>query len=301
MPDTIAIIAQGEMGSAVGGRLRQNGARVLTSLQGRSAASRKRAEQHGLEAIDSDDELVRQADFFLSILPPGDAPVLAERLRGPLTSSQRKPIYVDFNAIAPATASRIGGILAATGCLYLDGGIIGGPPKGTSPGPKFYISGDKANEAERLGVYGLRIVVLDAPTGAASALKMSYAGFTKGITGLASAMIAGSLRAGCGGALRAELLDSQPDLVAWLGRHVPGMPGKAYRWVAEMEEIAAFLHDDPAAQAIYTGLARRYEDLAAAAAAGKADGEVALLKKFISELAAELARPEADKVARKRA
>jgi putative dehydrogenase len=300
MPDTIAIIAQGEMGSAVGGRLRQNGARVLTSLQGRSAASRQRAEQHGIVVVDSDDELAL-ADFFLSILPPGEARALAERMRAPLARAARKPIYIDFNAIAPDTAMRIGAVLAATGCRYLDGGIIGGPPKGNAPGPKFYISGAGAEEAERLSAFGLHVQVLAAPIGAASALKMSYAGFTKGITGLASAMIRGAQRAGAGEALRRELQQSQPDLVAWLGRYLPGMPRKAYRWVAEMEEIAAFLNDDAPAHAIYRNMARLYDAVAADAAAGKPGGDVAQLTQFMNDLAADLAGGGADKAPRKRA
>ena len=301
MSETIAIIAQGEMGSAVGGRLRQNGARVLTSLQGRSAASRQRAEQHGIIAVGDDDELVAQADFFLSIVPPGDAPALAERLRAPLTRSARKPIYIDFNAIAPTTALRVGGVLAETGCRYLDGGIIGGPPKGNAPGPKFYISGEGAEEAKRFSTLGLRVEVLAAPIGAASALKMSYAGFTKGITGLAAAMIRGAQRAGAGDALRRELQDSQADLGVWLERYLPGMPRKAYRWVAEMEEISAFLRDDAPARAIYSHMARLYDALAADAAAAKPDGEVAQLTQFMNDLAADLARSGADKATRKRA
>ena len=41
---------------------------------------------------------------------------------------------------------------------------------------------------------------------------------------------------------------------------------KAYRWVAEMEEIAAFAPADPAAAQIYRGLARLYQRLATTAA-----------------------------------
>jgi 3-hydroxyisobutyrate dehydrogenase-like beta-hydroxyacid dehydrogenase len=288
------------MGSAVGGRLRQNGARVLTSLQGRSAASCRRAEQHGIVAVGSDDELA-QADFFLSILPPGDAPALAERMRAPLMRAPRKPVYIDFNAIAPDTAMRIGVVLAATGCRYLDGGIIGGPPKGNAPGPKFYISGAGAEESKRLAALGLRVEVLDGPIGAASALKMSYAGFTKGITGLAAAMIRGAQRAGAGEALRRELQESQPDLVAWLERYLPGMPPKAYRWAPEMEEIAAFLRDDAPAQVIYSHMARLYDALAADAAAGKAGGDVAQLTQFMNDLTADLARGGVEKAPRKHA
>jgi 3-hydroxyisobutyrate dehydrogenase-like beta-hydroxyacid dehydrogenase len=285
MPDTIAIIAQGEMGAAVGGRLRQGGARVLTSLQGRSDASRRRAEQHGLIAVDGDDALVAEADFFLSILPPDEAPALAERLRAPLTRAKRKPIYIDCNAVAVETAKEIADILAPTGCRVLDAGIIGGPPRGTSAGPKFYVSGPGAKDAERLGAYGLRIRLIDGPVGAASALKMAYAGFTKGLTGLGATMILGAERGGCAEALRRELAESQPELLAWLGGYLGGMPPKAYRWVGEMQEISGFLRQDPSGHAMFDALARLYERLAADFTAAKPDGEVARLKDFMSKAA----------------
>ena len=279
MADVIAIIAQGEMGSAVGRRLRESGARVITSLKGRSAASIARADRDGLVAVNDDDELIRQCDFFFSIVPPGDAVALAERLKGPLSRAPKKPIYVDHNAVSPDTAERIGAIVTGTGARYADGGIVGGPPK---PGysPKFYVSGEAAKDCDRLNAYGLTVRVLDGPAGKASALKMSYAGITKGLTAIGSAMILGAARSGCADALHAELTESQPQLLPWLNRYVPGMFSKAYRWVAEMEEIAAFQDADPASHDIYMGIARLYERLAEDYEAGKPDGEIAALARF---------------------
>jgi hypothetical protein len=95
---------------------------------------------------------------------------------------------------------------------------------------------------------------------------MSYAGITKGLTGIGAAMMLGATRSGADAALAQELAESQPQLLAWLSRQVPGMYPKAYRWVAEMDEIAAFAAADPAAPQIYHGLARLYERLATAAA-----------------------------------
>ena len=44
---------------------------------------------------------------------------------------------------------------------------------------------------------------------------------------------------------------------------MPRMYSKAYRWVAEMEEIAEFVGEDPAARAFYQAAARLYERIAA--------------------------------------
>jgi putative dehydrogenase len=105
--------------------------------------------------------------------------------------------------------------------------------------------------------------VLDGPLTAASALKMSYAGVTKGFTALGAAMMLAATRAGAAPALKAELAESQPALLAWLARQMPNMYGKAYRWVAELDEIAAFVGDDHAEHAMLAAAARLYERIAA--------------------------------------
>ncbi|HET7594294.1 MAG TPA: DUF1932 domain-containing protein [Stellaceae bacterium] len=281
MTDVIAIIAPGEMGSAVGRTLREHGARVITVLDGRSKTSIARAERAGFAAVDDSERMAGEADFVLSIVPPGEAVGLAQQLAPVLARAAKKPVYVDCNAVAPETAVRIGGLLAATGCASVDAAIIGPPPAASSR-TMFYASGDAAPKLLRLAELGLRVRVLDAPAGAASALKMSYAGITKGLTGLGAVMMLGASRCGADAALRQELAESQPQLLAWLARQVPSMYPKAYRWVAEMEEIAAFGNGDAAAQQIYRGLARLYERLADGRAAAD---ELAQLSEFCRQAA----------------
>src|ERR1044071_6662104 len=116
MADTIGVIAMGEMGSATARRLRERGATVITQLAGRSAASAARAEKAGAVAVATDDEFVRRSDVILSIVPPGDAVALAQRLAPAIKRAGRKTIYVDCNAISPQTAERIGEVLEGTGC-----------------------------------------------------------------------------------------------------------------------------------------------------------------------------------------
>ena len=107
---------------------------------------------------------------------------------------------------------------------------------------------------------------MDGPIGAASGLKMSYAGITKGTTAIAAAMLLGAARFGCGEALIAELSQSQPDMLKRMRGSIPGMYDKAYRWVGEMEEISDFLEADKPSADIYAAVARLYELLAAAEA-----------------------------------
>jgi len=264
MADTVTVIAAGEMGAGVGKRLSERGVRVLTSLKGRGTGSAKRATEAGMSDA-SDDEIVAQSDFILSVVPPGQAVALAERFKAPLARAKRKPVYVDCNAIAPKTAEQIGTRLADTGAHYVDGGIIGGPPA-PNYSPSIYVSGPHASEAKRLAGYGLNVRPIDGGIGAASALKMSYAGITKGTTAIGIALLLGASRYGCAQELKQEMSESQPQLLQRFSRQVPGSFPKAYRWVAEMEEIAAFLGEDPAAREMFLGIAKLYERIAEGAA-----------------------------------
>jgi putative dehydrogenase len=197
MAYTVAIIAPGEMGSAVAARLTDRGVRVTTSLAGRSAASAARAERARMLPVGDDSALVGEADFILSILPPGAAVALAQRLGSAIARSSHKPVYVDCNAVSPDTARAIGEVLAGTGCRYVDGGIVGPPPQSNPSATHIYVSGEAANEVTRLNDFGLFIRPLQGPIGAASAMKMSYGGITKGFTAIAVAMTLGASRAGC--------------------------------------------------------------------------------------------------------
>ncbi|HYR80568.1 MAG TPA: DUF1932 domain-containing protein [Candidatus Dormibacteraeota bacterium] len=262
---TIAIVGAGEMGAAVGRRLRESGARAITTLKGRGAASVERVRDAMLEVIDDDDQLVAESAIILSIVPPGEAMVVAERFRSPLMRAAVKPIFVDCNAVSPATVRRIADSLAQTGCGFIDAGIIGGPPRpgGKGTGPRFYASGEHAHELTRVRAFGLDVGVVDGGIGAASALKMSYAGLTKGLIAVGATMFGAASRAGLAPALREELARSQPQLLAMLSAMIPAMHSKAYRWVSEMEQIAEFVGGNATGGAIYLGAARLYEQLAA--------------------------------------
>jgi 3-hydroxyisobutyrate dehydrogenase-like beta-hydroxyacid dehydrogenase len=282
MAETIGIIAMGEMGSATARRLHEHGATVMTSLAGRSAASAARADKVGAIPVSTDDEFVDQADFILSIVPPGDAVALAERLAPALRRAKRKPVYVDCNAVSPQTAERIGAALDGTGCAYVDAGIIGPPPSATAR-TIFYASGEGAKTFERLSANGLSIRRMEGPIGAASAMKLSYAGITKGCTAICSAMMLGATRGGTADVLLQELSESQPMLLNWMRGFVTRMPPKAYRWVAEMEEIATFLQGDAGAQEMYRGIAQFYQQIADVVAEPKSGDAVAQLNEFCAE------------------
>jgi putative dehydrogenase len=279
MTPVVAVIAPGMMGAAVGKRLVDNGVKVLTSLKGRSAETALRAKAAGMAA--AGDEEIAACDFILSILPPGDAVALAERFQPALKASNAKPVYVDCNAINPKTVDRVAAVIAPTDCPFVDSGIIGSPPKPGDAGPRFYASGPAAPRFATLRQYGLDVRVLDGAMSAASALKMSYAGITKGTQAIGAAMMLAATRAGSADALFAELSSSQKEMFAWFKRGLALMPPKAYRWVAEMHEIAGFVGEDPTAHELYEGAAHFYERMAEDFDGGKKD--VTALTEFLGK------------------
>jgi len=254
----VAVIAPGAMGSGVARRLVENGVEVRTWLDGRSAASAARAEAAGMRAVGEVE--IAECDIVLSIVPPAEALPLAQRLAPTLAAAARKPVYVDCNAVSPQTVLRIAAVMA--GVPFIDAGIIGLPPKPGGEAPVFYSSGPDAAALLPLAAHGLPVKLLTGPIGAASGLKMSYAGITKGLTALGAAMMLAATRFGAADDLRAELAASQPQLLPRFRRSVPDMFPKAYRWVAEMQEIADFAGEDAATRQIYLGIAALYERLA---------------------------------------
>ncbi|HEY7244124.1 MAG TPA: DUF1932 domain-containing protein [Xanthobacteraceae bacterium] len=279
MNPVVAVIAPGMMGAAVGKRLVEHGLKVLTSLHGRSEETRRRAQAAGMISA-SDDEIIA-ADLILSILPPGDAVGLAQRFAPALGASNSKPVFVDCNAVNPRTVERIAAVLAPTGAPFVDAGIIGQPPVPGDAGPRLYASGREAQRFAQLREFGLDVRVLDGPLSTASALKMSYAGITKGTQALGAAMLLAATRGGTADALLAELKGSQAQMLGWLKRSLSMMPPKAYRWVAEMHEIAGFVGDDPAAHELYAGAAHFYEQIADDFAGEQK--ELAALKAFLDK------------------
>ena len=232
---TIGLLHPGEMGAMVGASARADGARVLWASEGRGPATRRRAEAAGLEDAGTLAELVRRSLVILSVCPP-DAAVDVART---VAAARFRGLYVDGNAVSPRTAREIGSIIEKAGATFVDGGIIGGPPqkRGTT---RLYLSGAAAPRVAALFPKGpLEAIVVAGGPGAASALKMAYAAWTKGSAALLMAVRALAAAEAVEAALLDEWKLSQPDLPARSEAAVKRNAPKAWRFVGEMEEIAA--------------------------------------------------------------
>ena len=271
MIPVVAIVAAGNMGAAVARRLNEHGVKVLTTLAGRGAASVARAEAAGMTNVPLDGLIA--AELVLSILPPAHALSFAQQTAPLLLAAERKPVFVDCNAVSPETVQQIGAVIAAAGAPFVDASIIGLPPKPGQASPHFYACGASASRVQALSQFGLDVRVLDGPIGAASALKMSYAGINKGVAAIAAAMILAASRSGATEALYQEMSESLPGLLNSLGRQVPDMLPKAYRWVGEMREIAAYAGEDAAAREVFVGFAALFERIARDAAGERLESD----------------------------
>ena len=274
---TVGLLHPGEMGAAVGQCLTAAGHRVLWVPEGRSGASAARAAAAGLTAPPGGlAGLVREAGVIVSVCPPHAALGVARQVAalgvaregaGPGVAGfggvARQGagfggVYVDANAVAPDTAREIAAIVEAGGASYVDGGIIGTPP--VAPGfIRLYLSGARAGEVQRLFagsavdarvIGGDGLAGGDGPAGgngpaggdglfAASAVKMAYASWTKGSAALLLAARALARAEGVEDTMLAEWGASQPGLTDRSARAAGSAAAKGWRWVAEMEEIAA--------------------------------------------------------------
>jgi 3-hydroxyisobutyrate dehydrogenase-like beta-hydroxyacid dehydrogenase len=231
---TVCILHPGEMGAAVGRCARAGGARVLWASDGRGKATAARAAAAELEDAVTLGAALGATDCAISVCPPH----AAEELARSVTAAGFRGIYVDANAIAPATTRRLGDIVAAAGASFVDGGIIGPPP--VEPGrTRLYLSGPRA--AEVAGLFAgtaLSAIVVEGGIGAASALKMCFAAWNKGSQMLLASVRALAEREGVYVALADEWRLSQPEVAKRL-EHAVANARKGWRWVGEMDEIAA--------------------------------------------------------------
>ena len=228
---TIGLLHPGEMGAAVGQCLAGAGYRVLWAPEGRSAATRERAAAAGLEGCGLA-EITARSDVIVSVCPPASALDVARQVSG------FGGLYLDANAISPATAGEVAAIVTAGGASYVDGGIIGTPP--VTPGfIRLYLSGDRAGEVRALFAGTPVDARLVAPPGTASAVKMAYASWTKGSAALLLTARALARAEGVESALLEEWGISQPGLERRSAAANESAAAKGWRWVGEMQEIAA--------------------------------------------------------------
>jgi len=237
---TIAILSPGEMGAATGKAFKENGFNIITALEGRSENTFERANAAGFRDCGSVKLVLAEADIIFSILPPGDALVQAERVASEMSETGYTPPYFDCNAVSPETAAKIGAVIEDAGAAYIDGGIVGNPP-GASVPTRFFVSGSGAESMNIFDGKGVEIKQCGSEAGTASAIKMCYAGITKGTSALHAAILMAAEKLDVSDELHKELIFSQGAIYKRMEAMTSALPAVSNRYISEMEEIAKTL------------------------------------------------------------
>ena len=273
----VGVISPGDMGQAIAGRLKESGLNVYAALDGRSERTRTLARAAGLSDCGSMERLVATCELVLSVINPGEALNVARQVAAAMRKTGRKIAFADLNAVSPQTAREADRMIREAGGMFIDGGIIGPPPRGEKDKPRIYVSGPDAYLFESISHPNLLMRVLSERVGDASGVKMCYAAMTKGTTALAVELLVAARKLGVEQALEKELRESRNDVFEWQMKNIAVMPPKAYRWVPEMQEIAKTFGELGLTRRIFEGATDIYA-LVAATPLGKESPEQARKK-----------------------
>jgi 3-hydroxyisobutyrate dehydrogenase-like beta-hydroxyacid dehydrogenase len=273
----VGVVSPGDMGQAIAGRLKECGLGVYAALDGRSERTRALAREAGLTDCGSMEKLVATCELVLSVINPGEALNVARHAAAAMKKTGRKIAFADLNAVSPQTARDADRMVREAGGMFIDGGIIGPPPRGEKDKPRIYLSGPDAYLFEQISHPNLLMRVLSERVGDASGVKMCYAAMTKGTTALAVELLVAARKLGVEQALEKELRESRGDVFDWQMKNIAVMPPKAYRWVPEMEEIAKTFGELGLTRRIFEGATDIYA-LVAATPLGKESPEQARKK-----------------------
>ena len=258
---TVGIVSPGAMGSAVGAAYAHAGHRVVTTVAGRSNRTRQLAEAAGLELLPDLDDVVAEARLVVSVVPPGEARVVATAIADAARRTEAMPLVADLNATSPATARRIDSILADAGLELVDGSISGGPPRADYR-TRVYLSGPRAAELAASAPEWIDARLVGEEVGLASAVKMCTASMYKGSVALLTHALLTAHAHGVLPQVLDDLEGSFPRQVERAARLLAVSATKAHRYVGEMHEIAATQRDIGLTPALFEAMAEVYGALA---------------------------------------
>ncbi len=262
--ETVAVLSPGDMGHAVGRVLRAHGLETITCLAGRSERTKRLAAEAGIRDCPTQAEMLEQADVVLSIVPPGSAVRVADAVARAMRESGFCPPYADCNAVSPETARAIAKTIEGAGADFIDGGILGPPPRaGRGGATRFYFSGERAELLGGLDGKGITVRLLGAQVGRASGIKMCYAALTKGTHALQTAVMTLAEALDLSREVSHELQTSQEASYGQMVASAPRLPVVAWRYVDEMRQIAQTFEAAGVTPRFHQGATAVYSHLAA--------------------------------------
>ncbi|KAH8674254.1 6-phosphogluconate dehydrogenase, partial [Xylariales sp. PMI_506] len=264
---TVAILSMGEMGMGIATLLSKFQYPIVTNLDGRSEKTQARADAIGVRNL-SLAEILKTASIILSIVPPGEAQQLAQRFADLCHSNLpvgKKIAYIDLNALSPTLARQIGSIVSSSGLHFIDGAVIGFPPRELNEAvwfrPSIPLSGPPLGDVlpspwlEQLSSI-LKFRHVGDTIGAASGLKMCFGAIYKGHAAVTTQAYTTATSLGVLHALQDHLAEYFPTTQIINESAILGSQRKSYRWIKEMEEIAeTFAQDGGWNRDLFAGVA----------------------------------------------
>lgn len=248
------------MGSALAAIAKANGADTYWASDGRSAATRDRATQAGLVDLGSVEAVCAHCDVLVSIGPNQIALQTAQRV----AQANFDGLFIEANPLSPSTASAIADIIRATGAQFVDAAVIGPPPQGNQPTTTLYLSGDVSNGINHyFSSQAQSVLVLGKSYTHASAIKLCDSLVNKG----QFALVVGSLAAAEALGVREQLQqlwsnNTQRHSYQQTALGLPKRAAKAWRFEAEMSEVAKMLEQVGLSSELGQGASGLFERLA---------------------------------------
>lgn len=235
----VGIVHPGEMGISIAAAAQKSGHEVYWASEARSIQTCERAAKFELRDVHNLAKLCTRCSVIVSVCPPHAADSVAQQV----LEHGFRGVYLDANAIAPRRAAAMSRRMTAAGISFVDGGIIGGPA--WTPGTThLYLSGSRAGAVAACFWAGpLETQIIGDEAGRASALKMCYAAYTKGTTALLAAILATAEQLGVRDDLYRQWVRDDTDFAKQTEQRVRQAGAKAWRFIGEMEEIAATFRD----------------------------------------------------------
>jgi 3-hydroxyisobutyrate dehydrogenase-like beta-hydroxyacid dehydrogenase len=247
------ILYTGEMGTALSRNLLHSGFKVLSCVSGRSDRTRMNAENNGVTLKENIEEVIAESSLIFCLVPPNYAVDTAEMVSGAMRKTGKYPLYVDCNSVGPGTMRGIESVIKRCGGELLDGVFVGSASMLESK-TTLYLSGERTEELARLLEQALRVITLGKEVGEASAFKMCFAGFNKGLVALFLEIMAVADRIGRREILLHSLEDFYSGTVETVRRLLPTYPIHCERRIQEMEELVSFLRELGQVPAMSSGI-----------------------------------------------
>jgi 3-hydroxyisobutyrate dehydrogenase-like beta-hydroxyacid dehydrogenase len=229
---TVGVLHAGELGASVGALLRGRGVRVVTTVEGRGAATTQRTREAGMVVLGSLNEVVREADVLLSLVPPAAAAEVAAAYCEHAQVAPAGALYVDVNSVGPELAAAMARMVENCGREFVDA-AINGLAKNLATGGTLYLSGRRASDVARLFEGAMRVRVLGDEAGKASSMKMLLSGLSKGVCALVTEL-----------ALLAESRQMAPEMVEAMSELYPGIWALVERMLPTYSKHAARRADE---------------------------------------------------------